>query len=185
MVKSLSNSTNSITSNVFLREILYTLWGVFLLFLTSQITIPLEPVPITLQTYGVMLVALTFPRATAINSHIVYLVVGGMGVPVFAGFTGGLQKLVGPSGGYLFGFLAAVAVMGIIREHLKRENFLHIALNCFIGTLIIFAFGIGWLATTMGIQKAIQFGFIPFIIPGIIKIALLAVTLRYLKFGRV
>lgn len=171
-------------SNKFAKELSYTLWGVFLLFLSAQISIPLEPVPITLQTFGVMLVALSFPRKTALQAVITYLVLGGMGLPFFAGFTGGLAKFIGPTAGYLFGFLAAVAVMGALRQYFNRENFFHIALNCLIGTLVIFAFGIGWLAYFMGIHKAVQVGLMPFILPGAVKILLLAATIRYLKLGK-
>lgn len=167
-----------------LNEAAYVLWGTFLLFLTSQISIPLEPVPITLQTFGVMLIGLTFPRKTAIHSILTYLALGAVGVPVFANFSGGFHCLIGPTAGYLFGFIAAVVCMTSLRPYLNSDNLFHIAFNCLIGTLVILVFGITWLSTTLGIKQAIQFGLMPFIFPGIIKAILLALAVRYLKSGK-
>jgi len=171
--------------SAYVKEVIYVLWGVFLLFLTSQITIPLEPVPITLQTFGVTLIALTFTRKAAIQSILTYLGLGALGVPVFANFRAGVPVFLGTTGGYLFGFLAAVVVMTSIKKYFDNEKFLHIALNCLLGTVIIYIFGVAWLTRFVGFEKALSLGFVPFIIPGIVKILLLAVSLRYIKFGRV
>ena len=168
-----------------LRHLSFVFWGVGLLFLTSQISIPLEPVPITLQTVGVMLIGLLFERRAAVHTVLVYLSLGGIGVPVFANFHGGATYLFSKSGGYLWGFLAAVAVMTTLRSKLKLQdhNFFHIALNCLAGTIVVFMCGIGWLSQFIGFEAAIRFGLVPFIIPGIIKILVLTGAIRYLRGG--
>jgi len=186
----LRTETQAIQSASLLSKLLstdagYTLWGVFLLFLTTQIIIPLEPVPITLQTVGVMLIGLTFTRKVAIQSVMLYLALGLAGVPVFTHFSGGFYKLMGPTGGYLVGFLMTVVCMTTLRKYWNNSNGFYIALNCLVGTLVIFCCGIGWLSYLIGFEAAIKGGLIPFIIPGCIKIAVLALAVRYLKWGSV
>ena len=165
-------------------EIFLMLWGIFLIFLTSQISIPLEPVPITLQTFGVMLVGLTFPQTAAIKAISGYLMLGALGFPVFANFCGGYPYLLGPTGGYLIGFLISVAVMSGIRPYLHNNNLFYIAANCLVGTVIILALGICRLSCFVGFEQAVYSGLLPFIFPGIITALLLAITIRYLKIGR-
>lgn len=177
--------STSILSKLLSTDIGYTLWGVFLLFLTTQIIIPLEPVPITLQTVGVLLIGLTFTRKIAIQSVMLYLALGLVGVPVFTHFSGGFYKLMGPTGGYLVGFLLAVICMTGLRQYLDNNNGFYIALNCLMGTLVIFCCGIGWLSYLIGFDAAIKGGLMPFIFSGCLKIAVLALAVRYLKWGRV
>lgn len=177
--------STSTFSKVLSTDIGYTLWGVFLLFLTTQIIIPLEPVPVTLQTVGVMLIGLIFTRKTAVQSVMLYLALGTVGVPVFTHFSGGFYKLIGPTGGYLVGFLMAVLCMTTLRKYWGNNNVFYSALNCLAGTLVIFCCGIGWLSYLIGFKAAIQGGLVPFIIPGCVKIAMLSLAVHYLKWGRV
>ncbi len=162
-------------------EVISVMGGVLFLILTSQMSIPLKPVPITLQTFGVMLVGLTFKRSAAIKSIIFYLLLGAMGAPVFANFQGGYHCLMGPTGGYLWGFLAAIIFMTTFRKHLQNENLIYIFINCMLGTLIILACGFGWLGNFMGFEQAVKSGLFPFLIPGFIKIILVMISVRYLK----
>ncbi len=172
-------------SNITLNQCTYALSGAVLLFFCSQINIPLEPVPITLQTFGIMLVALTFERSAAIHSVLLYLTSAALGAPVLAGFKGGLPCFLGPTGGYLVGFLVATVIMSTLRVHFKKPNIFSMAFIGIIGTVFIYAFGIVWLSRFLGFHQALMLGLFPFIIPGIIKIALLAITLRYLHWDRI
>lgn len=153
-----------------LKNLALIILGVGLLFLTSQISIPIGLIPITMQTVGVMLIALAFRPAIAITTVLIYLTLGVLGLPVFANFRSGLQVLFGPSGGFLWGFLAAVMVMNMLKQHLSNRNLYHICLNCCCGTLIILIVGVIWLAFYIGLAAALKSGFYPFIIPGLIKI---------------
>ncbi len=177
------SKSSAIISKVLSTDIGYTLWGVFLLVLCTQISIPLEPVPITLQTVGVLLIGLTFTRKIALQSVALYLALGLAGAPVFTNFTGGFYKLMGPTGGYLIGFFMAVLCMTTLRKYLTPKNGFYIALNCVIGTLVIYSFGIAWLAHLIGFDAAIKGGLMPFILSGGVKIVLLALAVRYLKPG--
>lgn len=183
MFKVISNANNSLVSNAGFRELAHLVGGVFLLFLMTQISIPLKPVPITLQTVGVMLIGLVFERKVAVQAVVSYLLLGMVGVPVFSNFGSGYQHLLGPTGGYLIGFLGAVICMTTYRKYMTKDHWLQNALNCAIGTLVIFACGILWLTHFIGFHKAIQVGLLPFIMPGMVKIIFLILSVRYLKRG--
>lgn len=174
---------NFVNKRFSLQYFTLVFWGVGILFLASQLSIPLEPVPITLQTVGVMLLGLLFDRRTAILSVLIYLGLGGIGVPVFANFHGGSAHLCTKSAGYLWGFLAAVIIMTTLQSKLKlqNQNIFHIASNCLVGTVVILISGIGWLSQFLGFEAAIRFGLIPFIIPGIIKIMIATAAVWYIK----
>ena len=172
-------------AKVRLTETAYIIFGVLLLSVTAQVSIPLEPVPITLQSFGIMLLALTFDRKPAIKSVLAYLALGAAGVPVLANFRCGIPVFLGTTGGYLLGFLVAVIAMTSLKQVLNKDNFFHIAFNCLVGTLIIYAFGILRLSAFVGFKEAIYLGFIPFIIPGIVKALALSISVRYIKLGRI
>ncbi len=153
----------------------YILCGILLMCIASQLTIPINPIPITMQTVAVMLIGLCFKPLVAVWTIVFYLSLGAIGLPVFANFTGGIQKLLGPSGGYLWGFLLAVIVMSALKKHLNKRLFSQIMLSCLVGTLIILSVGVSWLAHFIGLKAAFSSGFYPFIIPGIIKIILTSI----------
>ncbi|WCR54230.1 MAG: Biotin transporter BioY [Wolbachia endosymbiont of Ctenocephalides orientis wCori] len=154
-----------------------------LLFLTAQISIPLQPVPITLQTLGVMFIGLKFNSRTAFCSVFTYILLGTIGAPVFANFSGGYHIILGQTGGYLIGCLAAVIVMDEINKLLKPKYGLLVCnfVSCLAGTITIFVCGISWLAIYLGLKQAMTVGLLPFIFPGFIKIVLLVATLQYFK----
>lgn len=155
--------------------------GVLVLFAGSQIAIPLEPVPITMQTVAVMLIGLLYPRRAGLWTVILYTVLGGMGLPMFQGFEGGLSHLYGPTAGYIFGFIVSVYVMATLREKFNLDSYAGILANCIIGTVVVFACGISWLAAVIGLRDALSFGLIPFIIPGAVKAILLSGAVRYIR----
>ncbi len=162
-------------------NVVQVLIGLSTLFLTSQISIPLHPVPITLQTVGVMMVALSLPQRAALQSIFSYVALGALGLPIFAGFSGGFAKLLGPTGGYLIGFIAAVYLMARAKTFLGMTSGWRIFINCAFGQLCIYIFGIAWLAYVLGsLDKAITLGLVPFIFPGIMKAFLLAFSFRYI-----
>lgn len=162
-----------------IKKIAFLLIGVALLFITSQISIPLKPIPLTLQTVGVMLIGLAYTRSLAVLTVLLYLVLGGLGLPMFANLRGGWTALLGPSGGYLWGFLAAVIIMTTMKQYLNGLSFVKITCNCLLGTLVILLFGAIWLSFFIGFEAAVSSGFYLFIAPGIIK-ALFASTIYYL-----
>lgn len=180
--------TKTLATNFFTsfsqNKLLMALWGAFLLSLCSQISIPLNPVPITLQSIGVMLIGLTFTKEDAVRSVITYLLLGSVGLPVFANFSGGLPILFGPTGGYLLGFLLAVYIMGIAREYFESNSLIYILGLCMLGTSAIFLCGVAWLTKFIGVHEAFYLGLVPFIIPGIAKALLLSLCIKYINFGQ-
>ncbi|MDN5247609.1 MAG: biotin transporter BioY [Wolbachia endosymbiont of Tyrophagus putrescentiae] len=154
---------------------------VLLLFLMSQISIPLQPVPITLQTLGVMIIGLRCNRKVAFYSVLTYLSLGAIGCPVFVNFSSGIIR---PTTGYFIGFLVAVSVMNSVSESLKNKALIRNLLSCIAGTITIFVCGISWLAVYLGLKQAIVVGLLPFIIPGIVKILLLVGVLQYLNHDK-
>jgi len=136
----------------------------------SQITIPLPLVPITGQTLAVGLAATILGSRYGTYSVLLYLLIGTAGVPVFAGMSGGFAKLVGPTGGYLFSFIASAYIIGLILEK-TRFNLLNAFWANIVGTIINLVIGTVWLKYVAALTCSAAFasGFAPFIIVGILK----------------
>lgn len=139
----------------------------------AQITIPLPLVPITGQTLAIGLAATILGSRYGSFSVILYLIIGSSGVPVFAEFSGGFSKLVGPTGGYLVGFLPTAFLIGWFMEK-TSFNFKNAVIANSIGMLITLAFGTAWLkvAANLSWTAALAGGFTPFIVVGLIKASL-------------
>ena len=138
----------------------------------AYIAIPVGPVPIVLQNLFIMLAGLLLGGRWGLISVAVYLLAGAVGLPVFAGGTGGIGKFVGPTGGYLLGFAAAAYLIGIISESGRGRVAIDV-IAMVAGTLIIYAFGVSWLkvVTGMSFSKALTVGMLPFLIGDVLKIA--------------
>ena len=133
-----------------------------------RIPIPFSPVPITLQTFFVILCGAMLGRKLGSFAQASYVGLGTLGMPIFQGYGAGFLHLAGPTGGYLVGFIAASFIVGAIVDR-KRDsaNLSYILFAMSMGLLTIFACGITWLAVgyRAGFTKAVSMGFIPFI-PG-------------------
>jgi biotin transport system substrate-specific component len=166
-------------------RVLLTVIGFGLLFFCGQVSIPIQPVAITLQTVAMLVIGLTFSKADALKSVTSYLMLGALGAPVFANFSGGFAKLMGPAGGFYFGFLVAVWVMCTLRERFSNANAntntKEMLLIAFAGQTTLYVSGVLWLCAYVSPDKAISFGLVPFILPGIVKSLLVAAAVRYLK----
>jgi len=136
------------------------------------ISIPLYPVPLTLQTLFTLLAAMTLGSAMGALSQIIYVLLGVIGLPVFAGFKVGIGILFGPTGGFLFGFIISAYIIGKIIEAKKEKNIFYYFLAGIIGTIILYIIGITQLSlvTGIGIKKAIVVGMLPFLPGDILKI---------------
>jgi biotin transport system substrate-specific component len=116
--------------------------------ISSQITIilPFSPVPITGQTLAVLLAGLILGKKLGTASIAAYLAQGAAGLPFFAGGKSGLATLLGPTGGYLFGFLAAAYIVGMLSELRFKRSLFQAFSAIVIGNMIIYVFGLVWLA---------------------------------------
>lgn len=154
------------------------LGGAALLAVLSQIAIPLPftPVPITGQTLGVALLALTLGRNRGIASVVLYFVAGAMGMPVFAGAQSGF--VFGPTMGYLIGMLLATVVMGSLADSGWTSSFKKTLLTAFVGTAITFVCGVSVLAFFLPAKTLLMAGVLPFL-PGSLIKDTLAAALAY------
>jgi len=159
------------------RDIVVVLLGSWLIALAAQISIPLQPVPITGQTFGVLLVgaALGFRRGAL--AVILYLLQGALGLPFFASGASGLARLVGPTGGYLVGFVFAAALVGALSERGWDRRFPSTLAAMALGNLVIYLCGLPWLAQFVGWEKVASVGLLPFLFGDVLKAALAAVAL--------
>jgi biotin transport system substrate-specific component len=148
----------------------------------AQITVPLFPVPFTLQVLTVILSGLLLGVRHGALAQAVYVLVGAIGVPVFAGFTGGLGHVLGPTGGYLISYPIAAAVAGFAAKSVagdsrSRALWFGFFWGC-AGLAVIYAFGATWLAVISGLTptEAIATGILPFVIFDLIKVGLAALV---------
>ncbi len=157
-----------------LRNIGLVLGGTLLIFLTAQVSwvIPGNPVPYTLQTFGVLVVGGGLGLRRGGLAALTYVALGVVGLPFFAQGSGGIDVILGATGGYLVGFVAAGAVVGRLAE-LGWDRRLGGALGAtLLGTLVIYAIGVPWLAITTGMSagEAIAVGLLPFVIVDTVKL---------------
>lgn len=154
-------------------QVALVLAGTALLTLSAKVTVPFWPVPMTLQTLAIFLIAAAYGRNLAVATLLTYLAEGAAGLPVFA-TGGGLAYLAGPTAGYLVGFVFAAAIVGHAADRgLDRKAFVLFG-AMLLGEIVILVMGAAWLAVLMGAEKAITFGVGPFIVTDVVKIALAA-----------
>ena len=154
--------------------------GVLLLTVSAKAKIPLWPVPMTMQTFVVLLLAMAYGTGLGTATLGTYIAAGALGVPVFAGTPEqgiGVPYMLGPTGGYLAGFLVATMLLGKLagRGWDRRLGSSLAAMT--LGHLLILACGVAWLATTLGLERAFAVGFTPFILATVIKTLLAAAVL--------
>jgi biotin transport system substrate-specific component len=145
--------------------------------LAAQVVIPIGPVPITGQTFAVLLTGALLGSRLGAMAMIIYLVEGASGLPFFYGGHGGITHLFGPTGGYLVAFPAAAFVTGAFAEHAWDKRFLTAVVAMAIGSAIIILAGWAWLAQFMGPAAAFNAGVKPFLVGDIAKIILAAALL--------
>jgi biotin transport system substrate-specific component len=147
-----------------------------LLAASAIVAVPAGAVPFTLQTLVLVLVALTQRPARAALTVGVYLIAGLVGLPVFSGMRGGLGVLLGPTGGYLLGFLAGAVAGAWVRERLSATVRSRIAADAIAAVVVILiVYAVGWLqlalVTSMGAVPAFVAGVAPFLVPDALKAA--------------
>ena len=138
-----------------------------------RIPLPFSPVPITLQTFFVILGGAVLGKKFGSFAQASYLGLGLLGMPIFQSYGAGLLHIAGPTGGYLAGFIPASFIVGaIINMRRNSTSFFHIILSMSFGLLFIYACGISWLIIgyKLTFVKALSLGFIPFIPGAILKL---------------
>ncbi|MFO7646308.1 MAG: biotin transporter BioY [Desulfosarcina sp.] len=148
----------------------------------ALIAIPIGPVPMVLQNLFIMLAGLLLGGRWGLISVAVYLLAGAVGLPVFAGGSGGVGKLIGPTGGYLLGFAAAAYLIGVISEK-GRGRVVMDVLAMLAGTAVIYAVGVSWLKLVTGVSfsTALAVGMVPFLPGDALKMAAAIAIARSLR----
>ena len=162
-------SFENINSN--LLNVILALFGTLLLALSSKIQVPFWPVPMTMQTFVIFLIGMTYGVRLSFATVALYLFEGAAGLPVFAS-GGGIGYLTGPTAGYLYGMLFACVLISHLANLGFSRTYFKAAISLFIGSIIIFVLGIIYLGSIIGYQKAIAAGLLPFIPSELFKIAL-------------
>lgn len=160
--------------NTFLLDIIFIVFGSLLITLCSKISIflPFTPVPITFQTFAILLIGMLMGSKRGSITVLFYLSQGIIGIPVFAGSIAGIGYLLGPTGGYLIGFVPAAFIVGFLAEKKFDRKLYLCALALLIGNITLHICGLLWLSRFLGFNGILEKAFYPFIIGDLCKIAL-------------
>jgi biotin transport system substrate-specific component len=164
-----------------LTDVLFVVAGAGLVAAAAQFSITLgsTPVPITGQTFAVLLVGAALGTVRGFASLLLYLVVGIAGAPIYADHHHGWSQVTSASGGYLVGFVIAAAVTGFLAEHRWDRRFSSSISLMLTGNVIIYAVGLPWLAVVLdtNLEKTLEFGLYPFVPGDVFKLYLAAALL--------
>ncbi len=181
-----SNSKSKTTKNrAFIYDMVLISISAALIAVCSWISIPLGPVPFTLQTLGILAVMLTTGGRRGTISVLVYLALGAVGVPVFAGFKGGIASFAGPTGGFLVGFIVSALVYWLLEKLILKKlmttplkTWIFGMLGFIVFEIVMYIVGVIWFMTVyaaqtgpVGLATVMTWCVIPFIIPDIVKMA--------------
>ena len=174
-----------IESAKILKKISIVLFGTLLLTISAKIKVPFYPVPMTMQTFVVVLIGITLGWKLGLATVFAYLFEGAIGLPVFAGTPEkgiGISYMVGPTGGYLVGFLSSVFIAGFVN---LNKNIIIKFFLVSLSILAIYITGVPWLAYLAGWEVAYIWGIKNFILAEIFKISILTLsTEKLLKFRK-
>lgn len=184
-------SENTVSSSKFKTiDIVYIAVFAALMAVCSWISIP-TMVPFTLQTFGVFLAVCLLGGKRGTLSVLVYILLGAVGLPVFAGFSGGISSLLGSTGGYIIGFLFSALIMWLCEILLGKKLWAY-AVSMILGLIVCYAFGTVWFMVVyarssgaVGLITVLGWCVFPFIIPDLVKIALALIIGRNKGIRRV
>ncbi len=164
-----------------MRKLILVIAGAGLLTLSAKLKIPFYPVPMTMQTFIVLGLGMIYGWRLGASTVILYMALGAFGLPVFAGTPEkglGLAYMMGPTGGYLIGFVLAAAATGYLAEKGWDRKFVSTFLAMLVGNIIIYIPGLIWLGQVLGWDKPIlAWGITPFLLGDLAKIILAMIIL--------
>lgn len=168
-------------------NIVLVVLGTALLTLSAKFSVPVWPVPVTLQTAAVAALAAAFGWRIGVATVAAYILEGLAGLPVFAGAVAGPAYLLGPTGGFIVSWLAMAAIIGVAADRGLSRRMLPLFAVMLLGDAVSFAVGYGWLVTVLASLKGVGIGDVlgsafdgaikPFVVWDILKMALAAVTI--------
>jgi len=171
-----------------LKPVLYLLLSVVFIGFFAQIAYDVPwsdtTIPISGQTFAVLVVGMLLGKVWGTLAVVIYLLIGGLGLPVFADGGFGWESFEKGTGGFLIGFAVAAFVVGYLAEQGWSQTFSKCLYAMLIGTLVIMAFGVAYLTHLYGFGKGLEYGFYPFVPGAILKIFLGALVVFYLDGRR-
>lgn len=166
-------------NSTIIRNVLLAVFGVAILTLSAKIKVPMYPVPVTLQPMVVLGIGAAFGFRLGVATLLLYVAEGALGIPVFAGTPEkgvGIAYLMGPTGGYIFGFVLAAGAVGWLAERGWDRNILKMMIACLIGLALMYIPGLLQLGAIVGFDKPVlEWGFYPFILADLVKLAIVAI----------
>ena len=166
-------------TNLSLRDMMLVSMFTAILAVLAYVAVPLpfSPVPVTGQTFGIMLIGLLLGKKRGVMAVTLMLLLGAAGVPVFSGGRAGLSILVGPTGGYLFSWILSIVVIDALKS--KIQGFKGAVIASLVGgVIVVYAIGVPWLAISTGMSMGAAFiaGALPFLPGDLFKVAIAAIT---------
>lgn len=175
----------STKSKITTKDMAYIALFAVIIAICSWLSVP-ATIPFTLQTFGIFLTVGVLGGKRGTLSVLIYLLLGIIGIPVFSGFTGGVGRLLGTTGGYIIGFLLSAMVMWAMEQFLGKKRWV-LAISMVLGLIVCYAFGTMWFMFVyvnstgpIGVWTALGWCVFPYIIPDLIKIALALVLCKKL-----
>lgn len=162
-----------------IRNVALAFAGTAFLTISAKISVPMYPVPMTMQTLAVVLVGAVFGMRLGFATVVLYLAEGALGLPVFQGTPAlgiGLPYMIGPTGGYLVGFALAAGLVGWMAEHGAARSMLRMAGAATLAHVVIVGLGFLWLAQLRGLTVAWEAGVVLFLFGSVLKIAIAALA---------
>jgi len=180
-MKTLTTSTSRATPNI--RGMVYASMFGAATAAGAYIIVPVPPVPVTMQTLFLSLAGMLLGARLAAMSQIIYVIIGAMGLPVFAGGKAGLGILIGPTGGYLLGFIAGAYVIGKLAALRPSAGIIWAVSSMAAGAFVIYLLGVAQLCVVaqLSVSKAVLVGVLPFVPGDAVKILLAAFICRKLR----
>ena len=166
-----ANSKKNLLAKIFLAAI-----GSLFLTISAKVQVPFYPVPMTMQTLVVLLIGMSYGLSLGAVTISLYIMQGIFGLPVFAN-GGGVGYLIGPTGGYIVGFLISSILLGFLANRGWGKTWKTTAIAMILGVCIIFLIGVSWLSVYIGLMPAVLNGFLPFIYADCLKIIIACVVM--------
>lgn len=171
------------TLNPVLRAVMLVGIGIGILTLSAKVQVPFWPVPMTMTTFAVILIAAAYGSRLGVATIVAYIAAGAAGLPVFSGPVAGPAYLVGTTAGFIWGYIAAALIVGLAADRGWDRSLPKLGLAMLVGDAVLFTLGFLWLAflaqlssgaTGIGVAAAWENGIEPFILGDLVKIALAA-----------
>jgi biotin transport system substrate-specific component len=165
-----------------IRNMVFTAVFAAVLCVVSPLTIPIGPIPLSLATFAIYLAASTLDWKYGTLSVVVYVALGLVGLPVFSRFEGGIHKLVGPSGGFIVGYILMALAAGLILSRYPRKRWLY-PVAMALGTVVLYGIGLAWFMYSTGsaLGASLMACVVPFLPGDAIKITLVTLIAPRLR----